>query len=69
MFEWIAEGGLVLATNVVDCKPFRHMLEFVLDWHLIYRDRKQAAVMLPHSDSAASARDCRLVTLRRFVFI
>jgi len=54
-YEWIAEGGLVLATNVVDCKPFRHMLEFVLDWHLIYRDRKQAAALLPEAPTPLDA--------------
>jgi extracellular factor (EF) 3-hydroxypalmitic acid methyl ester biosynthesis protein len=48
-YEWLAADGLVLTTNVVDCKPFRHMLEFVLDWHLIYRDRKQAVALLPES--------------------
>ena len=46
-YEWLAADGLVLTTNVVDCKPFRHMLEFVLDWHLVYRDRKQAEALLP----------------------
>ncbi len=36
-YDSLAPGGLLAATNVVDNKPFRHMLEFVLDWHLIYR--------------------------------
>ena len=55
-YEWLAADGLVLTTNVVDCKPFRHMLEFVLDWHLIYRDRKQSVALLPDSPSPLDVR-------------
>ena len=39
--DWVAPGGLLAATSVEDCKPFRHMLEFVLDWHLIYRSPEE----------------------------
>ena len=46
-YNWLAPGGLILATNVDDTKPFRHMLEFVLDWHLIYRDEKRCAGFFP----------------------
>ena len=49
-------GGLLAATNVEDCKPFRHMLEFVLDWHLIYRGLKRSAALLPQSVPAGQAR-------------
>lgn len=45
-YDWLAPGGLLAVTNVADCKPFRHMLEFVLDWHLIYRDTKTSAALL-----------------------
>ena len=47
LYDWLAPGGLLVGTNVEDCKPFRHMLEFVLDWHLIYRGMKQSAALLP----------------------
>ncbi|MGA3268643.1 MAG: class I SAM-dependent methyltransferase [Verrucomicrobiota bacterium] len=46
-YDWLAPGGLLAVTNVVDNKPFRHMLEFVLDWHLIYRDAQRGASLLP----------------------
>ena len=46
-YDWLAPGGLLAATNVDDCRPFRHMLEFVLDWHLIYRDARKGASLLP----------------------
>ncbi|MDB6125500.1 MAG: hypothetical protein JWQ71_4493 [Pedosphaera sp.] len=47
-YDRLAPGGLLVATNVDDCKPFRHMLEFVLDWHLIYRDQKGGAALIPN---------------------
>ena len=43
----LAPGGLLAITNVDACKPFRHMLEFVLDWHLIYRNTRQSAFLIP----------------------
>jgi extracellular factor (EF) 3-hydroxypalmitic acid methyl ester biosynthesis protein len=55
-YNWLAPGGLVLATNVNDTKPFRHMLEFVLDWHLIYRDKKSALGLLPETARPDDAR-------------
>ena len=56
LYDWLAPGGLLAATNVEDCKPFRHMLEFVLDWHLIYRGvKKSAALAAPASCGRAHA--------------
>jgi extracellular factor (EF) 3-hydroxypalmitic acid methyl ester biosynthesis protein len=50
-YSWLSPGGLLVATNVDDCKPFRNMLEFVLDWNLIYRDQKHGATLIPaHAD-------------------
>jgi extracellular factor (EF) 3-hydroxypalmitic acid methyl ester biosynthesis protein len=46
-YGWLAPGGLLAVTNVLDEKPFRHMLEFVLDWHLIYRSTEQGAALIP----------------------
>ena len=46
-YDWLAPGGLLAATNVDNCRPFRHMLEFVLDWHLIYRDTRKSSALLP----------------------
>lgn len=56
-YDWLEPDGLLAATNVVNCKPFRHMLEFVLDWHLIYRDAAQGTALLP---SLAAAGDTRV---------
>jgi extracellular factor (EF) 3-hydroxypalmitic acid methyl ester biosynthesis protein len=56
LYDWLAPGGRLAATNVEDCKPFRHMLEFVLDWHLFYRNPAQSAALLPPGLSAARTR-------------
>ncbi len=48
-YGWLAPGGLLAVTNVMDNKPFRHMLEFVLDWYLIYRNVEQGAGIIPGS--------------------
>jgi extracellular factor (EF) 3-hydroxypalmitic acid methyl ester biosynthesis protein len=53
--QWLAPGGLVVATNVHACKPFRHMLEFLLDWHLIYRDTRQMLALAPAAAPAGSS--------------
>ena len=45
-YDWLAPGGLLAVTNVNDYKPFRHMLEYVLDWNLIYRDAKRASTLI-----------------------
>jgi extracellular factor (EF) 3-hydroxypalmitic acid methyl ester biosynthesis protein len=46
-FNNLAPGGLIVVTNVDDRKPFRHMLEFLLDWHLVYRDRNALLELAP----------------------
>ena len=39
LFEgWLLPGGLLTVANMHDAKPFRNFIEFILDWHLIYRD-------------------------------
>jgi extracellular factor (EF) 3-hydroxypalmitic acid methyl ester biosynthesis protein len=55
-YDWLAPGGLLAVTNVADNKPFRHMLEFVLDWHLIYRDARAGAALLPERLPADAKR-------------
>jgi extracellular factor (EF) 3-hydroxypalmitic acid methyl ester biosynthesis protein len=46
-YSWLAPDGLLAATNVDSDKPFRQMLEFVLDWHLIYRDVEGCKSLIP----------------------
>jgi extracellular factor (EF) 3-hydroxypalmitic acid methyl ester biosynthesis protein len=55
-YDQLAPGGLLVVTNVDDYKPFRHMLEFVLDWHLIYRDAPKVAALIPEQVPADAGR-------------
>jgi len=56
-FNNLAPGGVIVVTNVHDSKPFRHMLEFLLDWHLIYRDRTGLLALAPEQ---VQAEQCRI---------
>jgi len=55
MYEWLAPGGLLLATNVEPSNPLRHGMEHLLDWHLIYRNSAQ---MLPLAPSQVGPQAC-----------
>jgi extracellular factor (EF) 3-hydroxypalmitic acid methyl ester biosynthesis protein len=52
-YEMLAPGGLLLATNVNDAlnemRPFRYSMEYILDWHLIYRGGKRVASFAPEA--------------------
>lgn len=45
-------GGLVVAGNMDDAKPFRRFIEFVLDWQLIYRHAPEIARFAPEEAAA-----------------
>lgn len=46
-YELVAPGGLVLITNVHVNNPSRGWMEYMVDWHLEYRDTEQMAAILP----------------------
>jgi extracellular factor (EF) 3-hydroxypalmitic acid methyl ester biosynthesis protein len=50
-YEMLAPDGLLLATNATDvmndARPFRYSMEYILDWHLIYRDKNRFATLAP----------------------
>src|SRR5438132_1002921 len=50
-----APGGLVVATNVADINPSRGWMEYMLDWHLIYRSVQGFRDMVPKGIDAESA--------------
>ena len=62
-YDMLTSGGLLLATNVSDAmnstRPFRYSMEYILDWHLIYRDGSEVAALAP--DAAPSDR-VRVIT-------
>jgi extracellular factor (EF) 3-hydroxypalmitic acid methyl ester biosynthesis protein len=43
----LSPGGLMLVANMTDAKPFRHFIEFILDWQLIYRDSREILLLAP----------------------
>ena len=50
-YDMLAPDGLLLATNATDAlncsRPFRYSMEYLLDWHLIYRDKAHFAAVAP----------------------
>ena len=40
-YDMLAPGGLLVATNVDAANPIQEMLDYVLDWNLIYRSGAQ----------------------------
>lgn len=46
-YDLLAPGGMLVATNVDASKPFRHSMEYLLEWHLICRDQPQLLNLVP----------------------
>ena len=46
-FDSLSPGGLMLVANMTDTKPFRHFIEFILDWQLIYRNSQEILSLIP----------------------
>ncbi len=47
LYGFVAPGGLLIATNVDPSNPMRHGMEFLLEWHLIYRNQTQMKQLHP----------------------
>jgi len=51
LYNLLAPGGLLVATNASDAmndsRPFRYSMEYILDWHLIYRNGSQVRALAP----------------------
>jgi extracellular factor (EF) 3-hydroxypalmitic acid methyl ester biosynthesis protein len=56
LYDLVAPGGLLLATNVDGTRPFRNKLEFILDWNLIYRTGAQLAELKPETAPAENSK-------------
>jgi extracellular factor (EF) 3-hydroxypalmitic acid methyl ester biosynthesis protein len=46
-YEMVAPGGLLIVTNVDASNPIHNILEYILEWHLNYRDAKQMGQLIP----------------------
>jgi len=58
-YDMLAPGGLLIATNVEASNPARQMMEYLMDWHLIYRDSKQLLALSP---AKALPENCRVLS-------
>lgn len=52
-YEATQPGGAVLLTNVNASRPFRHSMDYLLEWHLVYRDERHMTRLLPVLKPAA----------------
>jgi extracellular factor (EF) 3-hydroxypalmitic acid methyl ester biosynthesis protein len=46
-YEKVAPGGLVVVTNVEGQHPIRHIMEYMFEWHLVYRSSSELASLIP----------------------
>ncbi len=46
-YEVLAPGGLLIATNVDISNPNRGLMEFISEWHLVYRNSQQLKSLIP----------------------
>lgn len=52
-YECTHPGGAVILTNVNASRPFRHSMDYLLEWHLVYRDERHMSRLLPVLKPAA----------------
>ena len=58
MYEWVAPGGLLVATNVDPYNARCLTMNYVMDWHLIYRSGAELAAL---KSTKAAPEDCKIV--------
>ncbi len=46
-YQSLTPGGIVVATNVDPSNPIRYLMDYVLEWHLVYRDAAQFKLLAP----------------------
>lgn len=57
-YTMLAPGGLLVTTNVDTSNPIRYMLDYVLEWHLIYRNGRQMLALKPDEAAADDVSVC-----------
>jgi len=46
-YDLVAPGGLLIATNVDRSNPSRNYMEYVVEWHLVYRNAEEFMKLAP----------------------
>jgi len=57
-YNFVAPGGVLLATNVDSSNPRRPTMDMIMEWHLIYRDAKDFMKLCPEN---APREECSIV--------
>ena len=47
LYDWVAPGGLLITTNVDVANPRRITMDYLLEWHLIYRNQSDFLSLRP----------------------
>jgi extracellular factor (EF) 3-hydroxypalmitic acid methyl ester biosynthesis protein len=50
-YDLTSPGGIVVATNVDSSNPSRNWMEYVVEWHLVYRDSRQLRGLAPEQSA------------------
>ncbi|MGH7927713.1 MAG: SAM-dependent methyltransferase, partial [Candidatus Binatia bacterium] len=54
-YSMLEPGGLLIGTNVNASNPSRNGMEYLLEWHLTYRNRQQLKALIPEEAPKESA--------------
>jgi extracellular factor (EF) 3-hydroxypalmitic acid methyl ester biosynthesis protein len=55
-YDMLAPGGLLIATNVHPSNDWRNWMEYLAEWHLVYRNEEQFLQIAPSSAPAENIR-------------
>ncbi len=47
LYDWVAPGGLLITTNVDASNPRRLTMDYIMEWHLIYRNQNELFALKP----------------------
>jgi extracellular factor (EF) 3-hydroxypalmitic acid methyl ester biosynthesis protein len=49
LYDWVAPGGLLITTNVDSSNPRRVTMDYIMEWHLLYRNGADMEGLRPHN--------------------
>ncbi|WP_133797631.1 class I SAM-dependent methyltransferase [Prosthecobacter fusiformis] len=54
-YDMVAPGGLLIATNVHPSNPWQNWMEYLAEWHLVYRNEEQFLNLAPSRAPAGAS--------------